>query len=87
MMQVAEDAEVLFRSTAPGLGWTSGRRWTLAARGEQRFVAWGQCGPCRRILGDGFVGRLDPLEATQVLRVQQTLGPPADVPALRTAET
>jgi len=86
MMQVPEDAEVLFLGTAPGSGGTSGRRLTIAARGEQLFVAWVQCGACRRILGNGFVGRLDLLEAAQVLHVQQTLGLPADIPALRTAE-
>ncbi len=84
-VRLPEGAVVLYEASAPDPARRQQRQLTVAVLGEELIVRKVTCGNCRRVLGEGFTGRLDLLAEGQVLDVQARLGLP-EGPALRTAE-
>lgn len=75
-----EDAVVIFSAEGPDTG--RGSRLTLAVRGDELYILHVTCDRCRRVLGQGFVGRPALLSAEQRESVQAQLGVSEDVPNL-----
>ncbi|MBK7579938.1 MAG: hypothetical protein IPI67_06995 [Myxococcales bacterium] len=63
-----------------------GRSLVVALEQDRLWFRLVSCGACRRIMGWSFVGELARLSDAQLRDIQQRLGLPLNVPALRTSQ-